>query len=177
MPEAASGEFWSDIKPIEVNFKPDALPALFLRDPAGYDERYAFPISETVSAIPLWISLDRNMWSNILVARSAGLVNRHYHPHPVFAYTISGKWGYLEHDWTAQKGDFVYEPPGSSHTLVCYEADEPMRTLFILTGPLIWLDEDGRTIGHYDVHDFVSDARAHYEANGLGASHVESLFR
>jgi len=35
------------------------------------------------------------------MAKGAGLVNRHYHPHEVFAYTISGKWGYLEHDWTA----------------------------------------------------------------------------
>ena len=43
------------------------------------------------------------------MAKSAGLVNRHYHPHEVFAYTISGKWGYLEHDWTATAGDFVYE--------------------------------------------------------------------
>jgi hypothetical protein len=49
-----------------------------------------------------------------------------------FAYTISGKWGYLEHDWTATAGDFVYETPGESHTLVAYEHEEPMRTLFIV---------------------------------------------
>jgi uncharacterized RmlC-like cupin family protein len=48
------------------------------------------------------------------MAKEAGLVNRHYHPHEVFAYTISGKWGYLEHDWTARAGDFVYETPGKA---------------------------------------------------------------
>ena len=50
-----------------------------------------------------------------------GLVNRHYHPQQVFAYTISGKWGYLEHDWVATAGDFVYEAPGEAHTLVAHE--------------------------------------------------------
>ncbi|MBR1240335.1 2,4'-dihydroxyacetophenone dioxygenase family protein [Bradyrhizobium sp. AUGA SZCCT0274] len=177
MADTATEEFWRTVEPIENNFKPDALPTLFLKDPAAWDERYAFPISETVLAIPLWISLDRNMWANILVAKTPGLINRHYHPHPVFAYTLSGKWGYLEHDWTAEKGDFVYEPPGSSHTLVSHDCGEPMRTLFILTGPLIWLDEDGATVGHYDVHDFVREARAHYDKNGVGADHVETLFR
>lgn len=43
-----------------------------------------------------------------------GLVNRHYHPHEVFAYTISGKWGYLERPWTATAGDFIYEPPAKA---------------------------------------------------------------
>ena len=81
------------------------------------------------------------------MAKSAGLVNRHYHPHEVFAYTISGKWGYLEHDWTATAGDFVYETPGEGHTLVAYESDEPMKVFFQVTGPLIWLDEAASRTG------------------------------
>ena len=76
-----------------------------------------------------------------------GLVNRHYHPQQVFAYTISGKWGYLEHDWVATAGDFVYEAPGEAHTLVAYESDEPMKVHFNVTGPLIWLDENGEPEG------------------------------
>jgi 2,4'-dihydroxyacetophenone dioxygenase len=53
-------------------------------------------------------------------------VNRHYHPQQVFAFTISGKWGYLEHDWVATAGDFVYEAPGEAHTLVAHEHEQPM---------------------------------------------------
>ena len=53
----------------------------------------------------------QNRWGDILCAKP-GLVNRHYHPHQVFAYTISGKWGYLEHEWIATAGNFVYETPG-----------------------------------------------------------------
>ena len=59
-------------------------------------------------------------------------MNRHYHPHEVFAYTLSGKWGYLEHEWTATRGDFVYETPGEGHTLVAFDHPEPMRAFFIV---------------------------------------------
>jgi 2,4'-dihydroxyacetophenone dioxygenase len=37
----------------------------------------------------------------------------------------------------AGPGDFVYETPGGSHTLVAYESDEPMRVHFNVTGPLM----------------------------------------
>jgi 2,4'-dihydroxyacetophenone dioxygenase len=111
------------------------------------------------------------------MSEHAGLVNRHYHPHHIFAYTISGKWGYLEHDWTATKGDFVYETPGESHTLVCYEHPDPMKVFFVVSGPLMWLDEHGETTGHYDVYDYVKAAREHYEKVGIGADYVDTLIR
>ena len=99
MPERASGEFWATLKPIANVFKPDAMPEVYLANAPTEDDRYYVPISDTVSSRPLWISPQRNQWCDILMAKGAGLVNRHYHPHEVFAYTISGKWGYLEHDW------------------------------------------------------------------------------
>jgi 2,4'-dihydroxyacetophenone dioxygenase len=111
------------------------------------------------------------------MAKSAGLVNRHYHPHEVFAYTISGKWGYLEHDWTATAGDFIYETPGEAHTLVAYEHKDPMKVFFVVQGPLIWLDENGDSAGHFDVHDYIKLCRAHFEKVGLGADYVKTLFR
>lgn len=72
------------------------------------------------------------------MAKAAGLVNRHYHPHEVFAYTLPGKWGYLEHTWTATSGDFVYETPGERHTLVAHDHPDPMLVFVTVTGPLIW---------------------------------------
>ena len=95
----------------------------------------------------------------------------------MFAYTISGKWGYLEHEWTATAGDFVYEPPGESHTLVAYDSGEPMRVFFVVQGPLIWLDENGNGVSQYDVFDYIAAARAHYEKVGIGAKYVDSLLR
>jgi 2,4'-dihydroxyacetophenone dioxygenase len=177
VPEAPKQEFWKNLKPIENSMKPDALPEVYLPDVATDDDRYYVPFTETVGSRPLWINIKDNTWSDILRAKEAGLVNRHYHPHEVFAYTISGKWGYLERPWTATAGDFVYETPGEGHTLVAYDSDEPMKTLFIVKGPLIWLDENGDTAGYFDVHDYVDMCRKHYEAVGIGADHIDSLLR
>jgi 2,4'-dihydroxyacetophenone dioxygenase len=122
MPEAPTAEFWRDLAPIANVFKPDSLREVYQAKIGEGDERYFVPFSETVSSKPIWISPQQNMWADVLMAKSAGLVNRHYRPHQVFAYTISGKWGYLEHDWTATAGDFIYEPPGEGHTLVAYDS-------------------------------------------------------
>ena len=177
MPELATTEFWRDLKPISKVFQPDARPEVYLKNAPTEDERYYVPFTETVSSRPLWISPSQNKWCDILMARKAGLVNRHYHPHEVFAYTISGKWGYLEHDWTATAGDFVYETPGEGHTLVAYESDEPMRVFFQVKGPLIWLDEDGEPDGFFDVHNYIAMCRAHYDKIGIGSDYIDTLFR
>jgi 2,4'-dihydroxyacetophenone dioxygenase len=177
MPQTPGSEFWRDIKPIEKVFRPGALPEVYHSQIAAGDERYFVPFSDTVSSKPLWISIQRNMWADVLMAKRAGLVNRHYHPSQIFAYTISGKWGYLEHDWTATAGDFIYEAPGESHTLVAYDSGEPMRVFFIVQGPLIWLDEQGNAAGHYDVFDYIAAARAHYEKVGIAADYIDSLLR
>jgi 2,4'-dihydroxyacetophenone dioxygenase len=176
-PEPNGGEFWRDLKPLENVFRADAAPEIFLPDTLDDDDRYYIPLSETVGSRPLWISLTQNRWADVLMARQAGLVNRHYHPHQVFGYTLSGKWSYLEHDWVATRGCFVYETPGEAHTLVAHESDEPMRVHFNVTGPLICLDEDGQPSGTFDAYDYLELARTHYEAVGLGAAAVEKLLR
>jgi 2,4'-dihydroxyacetophenone dioxygenase len=177
MSEAPATEFWRDIKPIDKPMPPDALPEVYTHDAPTDDERYYIPLSDTVGSRPLWVSPTQNRWCDILWAKSAGLVNRHYHPQQVFAITLSGKWGYLEHDWVATKGDFVYETPGESHTLIAYEHDEPMKVFFNVTGPLIWLDENGESVGTFDVHDYLALARDHYEKVGLGAHLIDELIR
>jgi 2,4'-dihydroxyacetophenone dioxygenase len=177
MAEAASGEFWREFKPVAQVFRPGAMPEAYIANAAIDDDRYYAPLSETVGTRPLFISPGQNRWCDVLLCRGAGLVNRHYHPQQVFAYTISGKWGYLEHDWVATAGDWIYEAPGEAHTLVAYESDEPMRVTFNVTGPLIWLDENGEPNGHFDVFDYIKLCRDHYEKVGLGADYVDRLFR
>jgi 2,4'-dihydroxyacetophenone dioxygenase len=179
-PDPAAGtEFWRDIKPIpkEKVFRKDAAAELFLPDTMADDDRYFVPLSETVFSRPLWISLAQNRWADVLMAKQAGLVNRHYHPHQVFGYTLSGKWSYLEHDWVATAGTFVYEAPGEAHTLVAHESPEPMRVHFNVTGPLIWLDENGEPNGTFDAYDYLQLAREHYEQSGLGVEAVHKLLR
>jgi 2,4'-dihydroxyacetophenone dioxygenase len=177
MPEKAATEFWKGLQPIATVFKPDALPESYIQNAPTDDINLYVPFNETIFSRPLWISPQQNRWCDILMAKSAGLVNRHYHPHEVFAYTISGKWGYLEHDWTATAGDFIYEAPGEGHTLVAYEHKDPMRVFFVVKGPLIWLDDEGEPNGFFDVHNYIALCRAHYEKVGLGSDYVDRLFR
>src|SRR5690625_1215410 len=120
----ATTEFWKDIPTIEDPFMPDALEEAYVANAPIDDERYYVPFTETVSSRPLWISPNGNRWADILMAKSAGLVNRHYHPHEVFAYTISGKWGYLEHDCISTAGHFNYESPGEQPTQESYAQEK-----------------------------------------------------
>jgi 2,4'-dihydroxyacetophenone dioxygenase len=177
MPEKPTNEFWMDLKPIENALKPDAQPEVFHQFAPIDDERYYVPLSETAFSRPLWISPSTNRWADILWSKGPGLVNRHYHPHEVFAYTISGKWGYLEQPWTATAGSFVYETPGEGHTLVAYDHEDDMRANFVVTGPLIWLDENGESTGMFDVHDYIALCREYYEKSGIGADYVDTLIR
>lgn len=170
-------EFWRGLSPIADPRRPDALAEIYLADAATDDDRYYVPFTETVGSRPLWINVKDNSWADILRATAAGLVNRHYHAHEVFAFTLSGRWSYLEHDWTAGPGDFVYEPPGEGHTLVAHETGEPMRALFIVKGPLAWLDERGEVTGLFDVHDYLALCRQHFAAVDIGASYVDTLLR
>jgi len=177
MSDAPTTEFWRDLKPLAHVFKPNALPEAYIANAAIDDERYYVPFNDTVASRPLWISPSQNRWADILWAKRAGLVNRHYHPHQVLAYTISGKWGYLEHGWTATAGDFIYETPGESHTLVACDYHEPMKVFFVVSGPLIWLDENGESNGYFDVHHYLELCRAHYDKVGLGAAAIDALIR
>src|SRR5919202_5465006 len=96
--EAPEREFWRGLQPIKQVFRPGALPEAYIADAPTEDERFYAPLSETVGSRPLWISPSQNRWCDVLYSRSAGLVNRHYHPQQVFAFTLSGRWGYLEHE-------------------------------------------------------------------------------
>ena len=83
MPETPHSEFWKGIKPVEQVFRPGAMPEVYHPKIAEGDERFWVPITETVSSKPVWISPARNMWADVLMSKSAGLVNRHYHSHPI----------------------------------------------------------------------------------------------
>lgn len=60
---------------------------------------------------------------------------------------------------------------------MAYDHTDPMRVFFVVSGPLMWLDENSKTIGHYDVLDCMSDARAHYEKVGIPAEYLDSIIR
>jgi 2,4'-dihydroxyacetophenone dioxygenase len=85
----------------------------------------------------------------VLMARfGAGVVlPRHRHLGSVSAYTVSGRWRYLEYDWVATEGSFIYEPPGSTHTLT---ADEESVVVFTIDGGLLLLGPNDELLLYED---------------------------
>ena len=59
----------------------------------------------------------------------------HNHHGMVIVYTVQGAWRYLEHEWTAKAGDFVYETAGSQHTLIA-EPGEDLVAFIVIEGAL-----------------------------------------
>lgn len=144
------------------------------------DERVWVPQAPLVWFRPLLLNTVSGGWCNLLRVRKAGVLSRHIHPAIVVGYVIKGAWRYLEHDWVAQAGSFVFEPPGEIHTLVVDEAsggEQEMVTFFNISGAMVYLDAEGNTTGYEDVFTKIDMCRRHYAANGLGESYVDQFIR
>jgi len=141
------------------------------------DERLWVPQAENVWFRPLLLNTVGGEWVNLLRVRKSGVLSRHRHPAPVHGYVIKGSWRYLEHDWIAREGMYVFEPPGEVHTLVCDEGVDEMITLFHVCGALIYFDEDHQACGYDDVHTKIELCRNHFTQVGLGSDFVRQFIR
>ena len=141
------------------------------------DERLWVPQADNVWFRPLILNTTNGEWVNLFRVRRSGMLSRHRHPSPVYGYVLKGAWRYLEHDWVAEEGSFIFEPPGETHTLVVDEAVEEMITLFHVFGALVYYDEDDNPVGHDDVHTKIEMCRAHFEKTGLGSDYVKQFIR
>ena len=144
------------------------------------DERVWVPQAPGVWFRPLLLNTVTGSWCNLLRVRKAGVLSRHIHPSWVTGYVIRGAWRYLEHDWVATPGTYIFEPAGEAHTLVVdADAPEPMVTFFVLSGGLIYLDnlENGKVIGYDDGFTLLELARKHYSNVGLDVALVDRTIR
>jgi quercetin dioxygenase-like cupin family protein len=129
---------------------------------------------------PLLLNTVTGSWCNLLRVRKSGILSRHIHPSWVTGYVIRGAWRYLEHDWVAHQGSFVYEPPGEIHTLVVDDlsgGDKEMITLFNIHGAMVYVDADGKQSGYEDVFTKIEMCRKHYIDVGLGREFVDQFVR
>ena len=155
----------------------ECFPDLVIANAMPEDERLWVPQQENVSFRPLCLSASRGYWMNLLRVRKSGVLSRHRHPQPVHGLVLKGSWHYLEHDWTATEGAYVYEAPGETHTLVV-EADVPeMITFFQVNGAMIYVDPDGRVLGYEDVFTKIDLCRRHFKSVGLGENFVDQFIR
>ena len=147
---------------------PNAIPT---------DERLWVPQQENVWFRPLCLSASGGYWMNLLRGRRSGVLSRHRHPAPLHGFVLKGRWHYLEHDWEATEGSYVYEPPGETHTLVVPEDVEEMITFFQVNGCMIYVDPHGNQTGYEDVFSKIELCKKHYESVGLGSDYVEQFVR
>lgn len=156
-----------DMRPEQVILK--ALPAA--DDPAWVK------LSEHAWSRPLQYNVTMGQYTHILRVTKAGVIARHRHSGGVHAYVIKGRWHYLEHDWVAEEGSYIFEPPGETHTLVVPEGCTEMITLFQVTGSLMYVDPWGKSTGYDDVFTRIDIARKYYESAGLGSDFVQQFIR
>jgi len=73
---------------------------------------------------------------------------------------------YLEYDWVAHPGDFIYETPGTVHTLVS-DHPEGVKLFGWLQGPLEFFDEKGAFVETLDVWWFINHYETYCRENGI----------
>jgi len=141
------------------------------------DDRLWVPQADRVWFRPLMLNTVNGGWTNLLKVTRAGVLSRHRHPGPVHGYVLRGSWRYREHPWVARAGDYVFEPPGETHTLVVDPGTEEMITFFNVSGAMIYLDENGGEAGYEDVCTKIEMCRKHFKSVGLGADFVRTFIR
>lgn len=141
------------------------------------DEGVWVPQAPGVHFRPLMLNTVTGGWFNLLRVRKSGVLSRHRHAMAVYGLVIKGSWRYLEHDWVAEEGGFVYEPPGEIHTLVVDEEVDEMITMFNVNGAMLYLNDDDETVGYEDVFTKINMCRSYYKEIGLGSDFVDQFIR
>ena len=163
--------------PYQLPFPAEAQTEIVVSPSVSDDERIWVPQMENVWFRPLCLNASQGYWVNLLRVRRSGVLTRHRHPAPVHGFVLRGSWRYLEHNWTATEGCYVFEPPGETHTLVVPENVPEMITLFHITGVMIYVDPWGKQTGYEDVFTKIAMCRRHYAENGLGETYVDEFIR
>jgi quercetin dioxygenase-like cupin family protein len=155
----------------------ESLPDLVIPNAMPDDERIWVPQADKVWFRPLCLNASHGYWTNLLRVRKSGVLSCHRHPMGVHGYVLKGRWFYLEHDWVATEGSYVFEPPGDTHTLYVPPDVEEMITYFQGNGVMYYLDPWGKPTGYEDVFTKIDMCREHYKKVGLGEDYVDQFIR
>jgi len=138
------------------------------------------PYADGVWIQPCHFNVTSGGFSVVLKGRPGAALGTHYHIGSVRGFTIRGQWRYLEHDWVAKPGTFVYEPAGEAHTLVITDdSPEPALIFFAVEGGLIYLDKavDGGFAAYEDGFTALELTRQYYREAGLDMRRLDALVR
>jgi 2,4'-dihydroxyacetophenone dioxygenase len=100
-------------------------------------------------------------------------IQTHKHTGEVFAFTIAGRWKYLEYPEVNTAGSYLYEPAGSIHTLTVPDDVEGLTDVwFAIYGANLNLDADGNVEMVIDAGLIRDVYLGACEANGLPRPNV-----
>ncbi len=92
----------------------------------------------------LQVDLDVGMWVIRNRFEPGTHVQTHRHTGAVYAFTVSGSWKYAEYPEVNRPGSYLFEPAGSTHTLVVPDTNTEVTDVrFIIYGANLNLDEAG----------------------------------
>ena len=141
------------------------------------DDNLWVPQTDDVRFKPCLLSPSNGYFVNLLRVRKQGILSRHRHAGAVHALVLRGRWHYLEHDWTAEEGSYIYEPPGDIHTLIVPGDVPEMITWFHNTGGYTYVDPQGNPVAYEDVFTKIAAAKRHYSSIGLGEDYINRFLR
>jgi quercetin dioxygenase-like cupin family protein len=107
-----------------------------------------------------------NTYGNILWIKKAGVIGTHKHRGTVVMVCLEGSARYLEYDWVANPGDFIYETPGLVHTLVS-DHPEGCKLFGWLHGATEFYDDKGQFIETLDVWWFINHYESYCREHGI----------
>ena len=163
--------------PYQLPMPQNALPEIVIPSAIPEDDSLWVKQAENVYFRPLCLNASQGYWMNLLKVTKSGVLSRHRHPNAVHGFVLKGRWHYLEHDWEAIEGSYVYEPPGETHTLVVPEDVEEMITFFQVNGIMSYVDPWGKLLGYEDVFTKIDLCRKHFINIGLGENYVDQFIR
>jgi len=128
----------------------------------------------SIAALLVMLDVTHGSWAVLVKAKAGSKMPMHYHTKPLYVFTVYGHWHYPEHDWEAKIGHFLYEAPGELHTPTFVE-DTLLYSL--VSGPIIYPNQEDGTNLVTDVYSHVKAVRAHYNTIGLGEDELNRIIR
>jgi hypothetical protein len=103
------------------------------------------PYSDEIFLKLIKVDPIRGEWTTLLKVPPNTELPMHHHGGTVMVWTVAGRWKYLEHDWVATPGSFVFETAASRHTPVSVGDDEVI-TLNIVQGDWNLMSPEGAVL-------------------------------
>lgn len=108
------------------------------------------------------VDLANGVWTLRTRFEAGTTIRTHKHTGVVHAFTMTGRWHYLEYpDDVNEPGSYLFEPAGSVHTLhVPASNDGVTDVFFIIHGANLNLDASGAVESVTDAHSVLASYRA-----------------